>query len=190
VAVATAWELLAETVLSSFCLDVDASTVALAAYVSGGKDSLGYAIGSYYVTGEGTNPLLHELARAKQNVAEVDASTKQLGSLLSSLCPHWDKLENVTGCLRLARESLFEAGELLTVEHVYPYYDEVVRKAACDTTAEGLGWLVLCQAFVAVVCLPLLTLATLQYLRSRQAWGAALASRWQQPGIELHAARY
>eukprot|EP00438_Fugacium_kawagutii_P023257 Skav204761 [mRNA] locus=scaffold1013:291684:294645:+ [translate_table: standard] len=65
-------------VTSSFCEDVDVNSLAFIGKLTG-YDSKEYQLGKYYITGEGSNPLLIDLQNASQQLTAANKSITSYG---------------------------------------------------------------------------------------------------------------
>merc|ERR550525_1826751 len=116
-----------------------------------GPNSTANVLTRYYVTGgSGPNPLLEEMQYARENITTIKASI----SIIAQKCLAWSGAANMTLAVNGVDQSFGIGSSLLALEHVYAYYEKAVREGACQTMIMGLGWLVLFQVAVGLVCLP------------------------------------
>lgn len=164
--VAAAVQLQVGIVASSFCENADTNAVDYVGHVAGNQ-SLAYELSRYYIIGQGNNSLLEELRGASQELQSAQVKTQQFGALLGQYCPDWKRLPQLMGSLEQAQVSIQKGEALLAPSNVFPYYEQAVREDACKTVIVGLGWLVLFQVLVGLLCLPLVTCYATTYLKAR-----------------------
>lgn len=129
------------------------------------------AAGSYvaadFAAGHRSTPGAEALESARQRVQSLASTMKshqrQL-DMLELICDDVYRMELNTSVERLQRRTS-EAIQLLSGGTVYEHYRQVVDKSICGTSLEATAMLAFFQALVGLVCLPLLAVPTLSFLR-------------------------
>lgn len=169
VSAAAAAQLEVGIVTSSFCVNVDANTLAYIAHAAG-ANSTTYAVSQYYIASQGTNPLLEAIGRAGVQLQQVNQSMGEFGGVIAQYCPSWDGAATVTEGLATAQDCLAVGKRLLSADNVNRYYDQAIRQDACKTGVIGLAWLVMFQVAVGMLCLPCLASLANCHLKARAQW--------------------
>uniref|UniRef100_A0A7S1RWT5 Protein tweety homolog n=1 Tax=Alexandrium catenella TaxID=2925 RepID=A0A7S1RWT5_ALECA len=169
IAAVAAVQLEVAVVSSSFCADVDSNALAYIKHEFGASSAV-YEVSEYYITKSGRNPLLEELQNASATLQSVKSTVATYGAAIQQACPDWHSADNLTSSIVIAQESVDMGQSLLSLGNIYHYYEEVVRKDACETAVIGLGWLISFQAVVGLVFLPWLITLALRYLKARRIW--------------------
>jgi len=159
-------------VSSSFCSRVDSNALTYIEHLAGTNSTL-FALSKYYITGNGLNPLLKDLENTAAKMQSLQTTLAQFSGAITRSCPDWHGAGNMSSSIARAQTSIDHGQRLLSLANVYPYYDQVVHKDACQTLVIGLGWLFLSQAVVGLVCLPCLIWVVRRYLKARSAWHGA-----------------
>eukprot|EP00931_Biecheleriopsis_adriatica_P048398 TRINITY_DN27958_c0_g1_i1.p1 TRINITY_DN27958_c0_g1~~TRINITY_DN27958_c0_g1_i1.p1 ORF type:complete len:486 (-),score=76.24 TRINITY_DN27958_c0_g1_i1:7-1431(-) len=157
VAFVSAMELAVGVMSSAFCTRADNITLSYARDTFG-IDSDGFNLTRHYVTGKGPNPALRDLSIVKASIASSISWVETYGPAVVRSCPSWD-IRNVSTNLQTLQISMGEAERLLQPSHVYSYYRSTVHDAICGTAVPELGWLVMFQLLLGLVCLPALACA-------------------------------
>lgn len=165
VTVAAAVQLDLGIVTSSFCKDVDSNSLAYIQSIAG-SNSATYELSRYYIEGTGTNPLLEQLNSSDRELAQVDDTMNKFGKQVAMFCPKWKGLPELKDGISTAQESLQTGFSLLSPQNIYPYYNSAVRQNLCQTVVIGLAWLVLFQASVGLIALPILIHLGTKYLKN------------------------
>jgi len=165
IAIAAATQLEVGIVTSSFCVNVDANSLAWIAHLAG-TESVSYQLSNYYIAGVGNNPLLQDLSDASTQLTQAQQSFAAAKPFEAN-CPSWGKYEDVMGALTSAQASITSGSNLLSTDNIYPYYQQAVREDICKTVVIGLGWLTLFQILAGLICLPCLTCTANDYLKDR-----------------------
>jgi len=147
-----------------FCRDVDGESLR---YVgeSFGWNSSAYGLSRYYIEGLGANPLLSALAGAQSAVESSRGWVSNYQWVIQKSCPQWNSAA-ILADLDLASRRLVDSQTLLEPTGIYSLYCDASRVAVCDGALPTLGWLVLLQALLGLVCLPALTFTGSQFLQS------------------------
>lgn len=164
VTVAAAAQLDLGIVTSSFCKNVDSNSIAYIQSIEG-SNSTTYELSLYYIQGKGKNPLLEQLQSADAELVQVGDTLNNFGDQVAAFCPEWKGLPDLKDGIKSAHVSLQSGFSLLSPQNIYPYYNKAVRQDLCQTMVIGLGWLVLFQASVGLVALPVLILLGTKYLK-------------------------
>lgn len=174
VAAVSAGEFGAGLALGSFCKDVDTNTLTYVhKFATGG---IAYNATRFYINGTGSNPLLDQLEDANQTLNNLKTTLAQDGPTIAAACTP-QLVSNISATLAETQEPLNTWGRLLSPEHIYPYYKTSVREDACKTLLSGLGWLVVFQYIVGLVCLPALVCSADKFLDRWVRWNAQPATR-------------
>eukprot|EP00403_Amphidinium_massartii_P011245 CAMPEP_0178423724 /NCGR_PEP_ID=MMETSP0689_2-20121128/27834_1 /TAXON_ID=160604 /ORGANISM="Amphidinium massartii, Strain CS-259" /LENGTH=476 /DNA_ID=CAMNT_0020045323 /DNA_START=12 /DNA_END=1442 /DNA_ORIENTATION=+ len=171
VALTSAAQMWTGVTVSSFCKDVDSNTLAWVQHATG-ENSTVYAFTEYYLTDNGTNPIIAELEEAHEQLEAVNSSAASLEGLAALYCPSWSGNPELVADLNKASDLIQGAEDMIGYSRVHQYYNVAVRRDACGTVIIGLGWLVLAQVIVGLCMLPLLTCASDEYLHKRARWHA------------------
>jgi len=182
IAAVAAVQLEVAVVSSSFCADVDSNALAYIKHEFGASSTI-FQASEYYITKSGTNPLLEDLKNASTTIDSVKTTVDQYAAAIERACPDWHSAKNLTASIVLAQESVDMGQRLLSLGNIYQYYEEVVRKDACETAVIGLGWLILTQAIVGLVFLPWLITLALRYLKARRIWHVEARERLVPPSV-------
>jgi hypothetical protein len=172
VTVVGAAELFTGNLVSLLCMHVD-DHVLQAVQFGAGEGALHNA-SRHYISGKGFNPLMEMLESADRQIFQISAEYNTVKSLLEflgtvSMCPvtHFIPIREVAAN---AQELLSAVRPLLSNSHIYPYYDEVVRRGTCGSFVDSLGWILLAQVAVGLLCFPLCVYFTHKFLTQWALW--------------------
>lgn len=146
------------------CGDIDASVVQSTGETLG-LSSSAYALARFYIAGLGRHPALADVALAKASVMACLQWVERYQWVVAESCPGWTSAD-MASALDAASGRLNETEALLSPAYVYPVYQAVVRESICGETLPALGWLVLLQALLGLVCLPVLSVLGSIFLRT------------------------
>jgi hypothetical protein len=173
---------------ASFCHDPDANTLEYAKHAFR-ADSEAYQATSYYITGQGTNPLKQQLDEAQSNVtavgAQFDTFDKTFGTQIQQFCKGWTTatVQQDLGNLTQEIKNMYPIVER---DNIYPYYNKIVHEDACTTVIAGLGWLVVVQLLVGMVCLPVLACLSVSFFTKWAAWKESMNAGTEGGGPEVY----
>jgi len=74
------------------------------------------------------------------------------------------ELLDVDELIGRARHVLHVAEGLVAAEHLYPYYHRIVRQGTCEDLIGAIGWIVISQLVVGLICFPASVLLTHSFL--------------------------
>jgi hypothetical protein len=152
---------------ASFCKDVDTNALTYIQHFGG---DLTYNVSRYYISDVGTNPLLDQLREVNQSASTLQSTVDRFGSQVSAQCTEaLPAVQSLAEALDAVHAPLDKVADLLSPSNVYPLYQKGIHEDACQTLVSGLGWLVLFQCVVGIVCLPALTCMADKFL-DRWVW--------------------
>jgi len=166
----SAFQLWAGITTGSFCVNANANELAYAKFYFG-ENSTEYQLSKYYLDGgNATNPLLQEMDKAQLYVNKMDSDLTTLRPLIAQQCGH-DVEKIVSGVdtdLQTFNATISKASNILSQQHMQPYYEAILPEGLCEKFVDGLGWLIIFQVVTGLMCLPCLACAATKYL-GRQA---------------------
>uniref|UniRef100_A0A7S2NM59 Uncharacterized protein n=1 Tax=Zooxanthella nutricula TaxID=1333877 RepID=A0A7S2NM59_9DINO len=164
IAALAACELGGAMAMASFCVDPTENALSII-HKLGNQHS--YGISRYYLRGDGNNPLIGVV----ESIEACEADLKN-GRGVSRFLPEgdWSQLTPLVADLRAPLDQL---QRLLDPVHVYKRYEDV-HKIACPTMVNGLGWLIVSQLAVGLLCLPVLGCMADTFFDRRVAWQSKL----------------
>jgi len=178
VALASTCEMWMGIATGSFCINAEANELALAQH-SYGTASVEYQLGLYYFAQNSTNPLLENLDQAAMYVNRVNSTLAAVQQLIYLNCgTRVNKL--VTGLqadFTVANTTITFADNLLSQQHISPYYQAVVPEGVCQKLVSGVGWLIVFQLITGLLCLPWLAAAAIRFQRRQSQYARGGQSR-------------
>jgi len=166
-------ELFIANFLSLLCQDVDKNILHAVEARAGSGGEL-HNMTLHYIKGIGYNPLEQTLQSADQGlydiVMEYDSINKIVGFLGKLAACDLTKFLHVNQLAGGARELLNAVTPLVDNSHVYPYYEEAVRKGMCGSFIDALGWLWVAQLIVGLFSFPLCVYFTHMFLTMWAVW--------------------
>lgn len=157
--VASASELSAAAKVIGFCSgehQPDAAVLAIAKKAAD-DDPTAYSLAQYYIAGKGSNPAIQHLSSAKAAVGSCSAWLSRYLSALKSTCPQWEP-SRVQADLHSIGASFNQTQKLLQPTALHGQYRSAMHEGACLGGSSSLASLAIQQAFLALVCLPLMVL--------------------------------
>jgi len=171
-------EMYVGVVTGVFCTNADANVLSYAKNAFG-NSSVEYEAASYYIIGAGVNPLNKTLFDAGQMVRKSNKTfmdmEQQYGTLIQSVCNGWTATEINQGMHDISADIAIGL-QLVNVDNIYPYYDEIIHEDMCETVVGGLGWLVVCQLLVGLLCLPALAMMSASFFTRWAVWKETLST--------------
>mmetsp|Transcript_31058 Transcript_31058/g.83302 ORF Transcript_31058/g.83302 Transcript_31058/m.83302 type:complete len:652 (+) Transcript_31058:75-2030(+) len=129
---------------------------------------------TFYVSGGLPNPLSTKTMTLKKYfkaiyeyyATELVQDNKEAPS---AICP---ALGNISAreVLLPAKYTLHNMSQVLRASNIYPYYDGVVHKIMCGSVIATLGWTVVTQTIVGLICFPACAVLTHRFLSSWAVW--------------------
>lgn len=160
------------TAAAAFCHEADKNVLAYAGHALG-KDSFPFKVTEYYLKDTGKDPFDILLSDGEFSLAHVETKMSSLqmkfGMVWSNSCK-WNDGPSIIEEVRESEDALEQSKPLVSRDKIYPYYNEVVHKAACRTVLHGFGWLIACLILVGLCMLPLLALWSANFYGELQAW--------------------
>merc|ERR1740120_516362 len=92
-----------------------------------------------------------------------------------SVCPTLNEI-SLAQVIPPVKDTLREIKRLLRASNIYPYYDGVVHQVVCGSVVDTLGWTVVTQAIVGLVCFPVCAVLTHRFLSSWADWKSKMES--------------
>jgi hypothetical protein len=175
----TAAELASGIGLSSFCYDVDSNMVEVLNVTIGDNSSWGkdngltaFDTSVYYITGQGTNPLMDQLDAANESLASLQSKVELLSQATAMTSPDCQAkfqapMQSLSSGTADGQAEVLAAQGLLEPSNVYPYYQQAVHQQLCSTVIDGLAWLSLFQTAVGLICLPFLSCTVASFVQRR-----------------------
>jgi len=163
----TAWEFGFVVALASFCKDADANTLA---YVKEYFDNTTFQVSCYYIDGTCSNPFIDNLEVAHAKLGSISKLFDDFGPLLTQACQSPEAAVDLSKAIKETQDPIGVVEQLLSPEHIYPYYKIAVHDNACVHLISGIGWLVVFQLAAGLLCLPALTLMADTLLHQRALW--------------------
>lgn len=165
-------EWLIATFLSLFCMDADKSVVEL---VENSNYTEAYNITRHYVYGDVLNPIMQNVQLTDKMIFDlvnvyvgIPAALKAVGEFVVD-CPV-TKFFHVSALAEDVRRFLQGVAPLFDNAHIYPYYRMIIREGMCGSFVDGLGFMLLAQLVVGLLCFPLCVYYTHQYLTDCFIW--------------------
>jgi len=153
--------------LASFCKDADANTLA---YVKEYFDNTTFQVSCYYINGKCSNPFIDNLALAHGKLGNMSKLLDDFSPVLAQACHSPEAAVSLSKAMKETRAPIGVVDQLLSPQHIYPYYKNAVHDNACVHLISGIGWLVVFQIAVGLLCLPALTLMADTLLHQRALW--------------------
>jgi len=172
IAIVGAAEWLIATFLSLFCMDADQSVVNL---VENSNYTDAYNITRHYVYGDVLNPIMQNVQLTDKMIFDLMNAYSGIPSALKAVgefvidCPV-TKFFHVSALAKDVRSFVQGVAPLFDNAHIYPYYRMIIREGMCGSFVDGLGWILLAQLIVGLVCFPLCVYFTHQYLTDCFIW--------------------
>lgn len=85
------------------------------------------------------------------------------------ICPAFQNI-SANDVFRPMKYTLHNMSQVLRASNVYPYYDGVVHQIMCGSVIATLGWTVVTQAIVGLICFPACAVLTHRFLSSWAVW--------------------
>jgi len=156
-------------IMSGFCLAVDENVLGLihtmefeleGQYERDNKQVTEDVRGTvdFYVSGIAPNPaqkILEELSTNIQTFSKVRNATKMVQSVAGFACPAFHKVP-MDETIRTLDADMDIMRELLRPENIWPYYDRVVHRTACQELPEHAWELIWFNTIMGLVLLPVL----------------------------------
>jgi len=179
ISVTSASQLWAGIATGSFCTNADAHELAYTKHFFGAS-SIEYELSQYYLDGGTTNPLLQQLEEAQVILNKQHTELESAAPLITMHCGDQAKkmVDGLKGDLKRASSTISLASNLLSRDHIQPYYQAVLPEGLCSKIIEGLGWLATFQIITAIMCLPCLAVVARMYLDRRAEYIMTFNSRF------------
>jgi len=173
---------------SAFCVDADGITLGWAEEDFGLEKRGPSQLVRYYLTGDGENPALAHIDTAQRRISSCLQWVENYKAEVERACPQWQAWA-MNQNLVAVEGSLNQSKALLLPANIYPYYHQTVHNIVCGSTVSGLGWLVIFQAMLGLICLPALACTASCLLESlmterRMGHGFDLLQQDEQEDIE------
>jgi len=151
---------------SSFCVDPDANVLNIVDHIveNTSANPIVYNVTKFYITGQGSNPILEEAANISKQIELINDQVVALGPHIPEVCPDWHGYAKMQSDLQKTEEDVTKGKELLEPKNIYPYYDQAIHKTLCGDVVIGLGWLEFTQVAVALLLLPFLIFVSDRFL--------------------------
>jgi len=150
IALATSCEYFLASATGSFCKGVDTNVLTYTHHFARGFT---YNVTSFYITGKGNNPLLADVRDANSSLADA---LDLVAGIPIGTCLDQGVKTGVNQQLSKAVDTIGAVERIASPAHIYPYYTTVVHEEVCATFVSSVGWLMLSQFVLGIVCLPVL----------------------------------
>ena len=122
-----------------FCANADANVLRYAKNALG-PSSVEYWAASYYITGAGFNPLNKALFDAGEMIRKSNKTSMDMeqtyGPLIQTACNGWTATVIKQGMNDVSADIAIGL-QLVNVNNIYPYYDEIIHEDMCETVFGG-----------------------------------------------------
>mmetsp|Transcript_4712 Transcript_4712/g.13635 ORF Transcript_4712/g.13635 Transcript_4712/m.13635 type:complete len:436 (+) Transcript_4712:92-1399(+) len=150
--------------VGSFCQDVDANVLTIARPHTG---AFVFNTSRYYISGEGSNPLVDDLRRGVDAIARVRRTTE-----LATVMPRW-RTSSPSSASAFARHldhaarKLDTAMHLLSRDSIRPQYEAIVYAALCRDFLGAVAWLVALSFGIGTVVVPAMMWVAIAFFEAR-----------------------
>jgi len=181
VAAISAAEVAVGIAASLFCDNVDDNILQYGAFfltnhtnLPASERELMMNLSTFYISGRGTSPLNTKAMTLKKYVKaiilyyklDVIQDNKQAPQ---EICPAFQNI-SASDVLLPAKYTLHNMSQILRASNIYPYYHGVVHEIFCGSIIATLGWTVITQAIVGLICFPACAILTHRFLSSWAVW--------------------
>lgn len=183
VAVISAAEVAVGIGASLFCRNVDENVLSYVDYyltnktgMSAEQSGMVLNLTTFYINGSVPSPLAIKAVTLRKYVSAIyqyynTSNVKDNRDAPGSVCPALSDI-SPSKILLPVKYTLRNITRLLKASNIYPYYDGVVHQVMCGSVVATLGWTVVTQAIVGLVCFPACAVLTHRFLSSWAVWKA------------------
>merc|ERR1711879_578479 len=138
----------------------------------GGANSSEYDVTKYYVTRSGVNTLSQYLDMAVDQVQVANKTFtqfQQFAPLLKHVCKNWTP-DEIAEDFSVINTGVTICQKIVSLDNIYPYYDNTVHKDFCGTAIASMGWLFSFHLIVALFLLPALATTSGSFFTKWAEW--------------------
>lgn len=162
-------ELAAGTAASVVCLDVDRYALHYSRLAPNdvGRDAM-----RHYIVGDVPNPVqevIDEASMMGNQVLDLYEEFRLLVDIIGWSCMPLYNLD-VPKVVRSAKVLLTSTRRIVSAEHVWPYYRNLVQDGFCTQVLDSVAWEVIFQVVVCLILFPMSTIRVHHFLLRRDDW--------------------